>query len=341
MSYAPIVIPTLNRIDHLKRCINSLKKNTLASKTDLYIAVDYPPSEKYVAGYNQICEYLKRNIDGFNKVQIIYRKNNFGSIKNIFSLCDEVLENYDSIIVLEDDNELSPNFLHFCNIGLEQYESDESILAINASSYVWCGKGMELEKFNDHDSIHKRQLIFHSYAIWKNRYIKLKNWCQSYAIVEDGFNLKKMYSLRKSSRCFFFSFIDNVLYSTKQLPWIGHNIYQIDQVMDYYMLIYKMYVVYPKTSLVRDWGCDGTGDHYTQKFENMSQILNVKIDENLYFKLDVKGEVNISKYEILMHNKYNYRALKDFIKMISKIVFCLLHKKRILKQIERWRNLNE
>lgn len=46
----PICIPTCNRYEHLKRCVESLSKCTLASETDLIISVDYPPSDKYVDG---------------------------------------------------------------------------------------------------------------------------------------------------------------------------------------------------------------------------------------------------------------------------------------------------
>ena len=50
MSYAPVLITTCNRYEHLKRCVESLSKCTLASETDLIISVDYPPSDKYVDG---------------------------------------------------------------------------------------------------------------------------------------------------------------------------------------------------------------------------------------------------------------------------------------------------
>ena len=46
MNYTPILIPTLNRYNHLKRCVESLAKCTHADKTDLYIALDYPLKEE-------------------------------------------------------------------------------------------------------------------------------------------------------------------------------------------------------------------------------------------------------------------------------------------------------
>ena len=57
--YAPVYIPTLNRYEHFKRCLESLERCTDADKTDVYVGLDYPPSEKYVAGWKKIDEYLK------------------------------------------------------------------------------------------------------------------------------------------------------------------------------------------------------------------------------------------------------------------------------------------
>ena len=50
--YAPILIPTLNRYEHFKRCVESLAKCTHAEKTELVIGLDYPPSERYQKGTN-------------------------------------------------------------------------------------------------------------------------------------------------------------------------------------------------------------------------------------------------------------------------------------------------
>ena len=64
--YAPVIIPTLNRHEHLIRCINSLKRNPLAKETELYISLDYPPAEKYVDGYLKIKKYTHIEYKNFS-----------------------------------------------------------------------------------------------------------------------------------------------------------------------------------------------------------------------------------------------------------------------------------
>ena len=51
MTFYPVIIYTLNRYEHFRRCVESLARNTHAEQTELVIGLDYPPSEKYVEGH--------------------------------------------------------------------------------------------------------------------------------------------------------------------------------------------------------------------------------------------------------------------------------------------------
>lgn len=59
-NYYPIVIPTLNRYEHFKKCVESLARNTHADKTELIVGLDYPPSDKYMEGYLKIKNIFQR-----------------------------------------------------------------------------------------------------------------------------------------------------------------------------------------------------------------------------------------------------------------------------------------
>ena len=58
-NYSPVIIPTLNRYEHFKRCLESLEQCTGATYTDVYIGLDYPPADKYIDGWRKIDEYLQ------------------------------------------------------------------------------------------------------------------------------------------------------------------------------------------------------------------------------------------------------------------------------------------
>ena len=72
MINTPVLIPTLDRYEHLKRCVESLTENPEAKDTELFISVDYPPAEKYVEGYEKIRNYVP-TITGFRDVHLYYQ----------------------------------------------------------------------------------------------------------------------------------------------------------------------------------------------------------------------------------------------------------------------------
>ena len=55
MIYAPVMIITFNRPQHLKRCIESLQRNEYAKYTELYISVDYPRTEDCKEDWQKVC----------------------------------------------------------------------------------------------------------------------------------------------------------------------------------------------------------------------------------------------------------------------------------------------
>lgn len=104
MIYAPVLIPTLCRSDHFIRCLESLKKNTWAKYTEVYIAVDYPAKESHWDGYKRIVEYLSCDCTEFANLHVIKRPYNYGGAANMVALRDYVLKKHDRFIRTEDDN---------------------------------------------------------------------------------------------------------------------------------------------------------------------------------------------------------------------------------------------
>ena len=82
MIYAPILIPTLNRYEHLRKCLESLSRCTWAEQTDVYVSLDYPPSDqwdRYAPGWEKNREFLRScgNL-GFKNLFVIEQTENLG-----------------------------------------------------------------------------------------------------------------------------------------------------------------------------------------------------------------------------------------------------------------------
>lgn len=132
--FAPVLITTCNRYEHLKTSIEALRKCKYAKNTELYISVDYPPSDSYVEGYNKNIEYLSNKIDGFKEVFIIHHNENVGVFENSEFLIDLVRsKGYNYFIFLEDDLVVKPAFLDFMNKCFECFKYDKNVVGVHAS----------------------------------------------------------------------------------------------------------------------------------------------------------------------------------------------------------------
>lgn len=274
---APVIIPTLNRLDHLSNCINSLRVNELAKDTELYIGVDYPPTDKYREGYEKICRYLDEGIDGFKKVHVIKRNENYGSFKNTEALKDEVFKIYDRFIFTEDDNVFSPNFLSYMNQSLEIYKEDDSVAAV--CGYMWptFGKSADELKVNEQSDVNNLSPLVDSvsndtvrissifsawgYGSWKDTDLLMReeiNIDNFSALLKNHSILKQL----KSVNPFIYSeLIKGFLEYAGCLINKDGKINIIDLSMGFWMFATNRCMIYPLLSKVRNNGNDNSGEH--------------------------------------------------------------------------------
>ncbi|WP_430973487.1 glycosyltransferase [Sunxiuqinia rutila] len=127
---APICLFTYNRPAELKQTIDALKRNYLASESELYIfsdgAKDQQSDEKVFA----VRQYLE-TVTGFKSVSVSCAPVNRGLANSIIAGVSKLLAQYGKVIVLEDDLITSPNFLDFMNQALVYYEKNKKIMSIS------------------------------------------------------------------------------------------------------------------------------------------------------------------------------------------------------------------
>jgi hypothetical protein len=131
--YAPIVLFVYNRLHHTKKTIEALKKNNLATESDLFIFCD-GAKQKNDEKVFEVQEFCK-SIDGFNSVTVNIREENAGLAKSIIQGVTEIVNQYEKVIVLEDDIVTSPYFLSFMNQALDFYKDDKRVWHISGWNY--------------------------------------------------------------------------------------------------------------------------------------------------------------------------------------------------------------
>ena len=278
-TYAPVFIPTLNRAEHFIKLIESLEKCTWSEKTEVYVSLDYPPSEKYKDGHKQIDTFLsvKEKANSFKQLHVFRQTHNLGILGNL-SFLKKYMYQYDRFIFSEDDNVFSPNFLVYINKGLEKYKDDPSVFSINGYTlpYEYKFGDNNYFKFNNDFSAW-------GYGVFKSKWEQLDTFCNS-----DGF--RKSLSLANIIK--FKQHGYNHLRDYLYYCFIGDTkkISRADVVISCYMIVNDFFVVCPKTSTVRNEGWDNSGNSAfnqlfsKEEFEKYSQRhMSQKIDEDIDF----------------------------------------------------------
>ena len=123
-----ILVIAYNRVESLKRLLYSLNYSHYErNDISLIISIDKGDNREVVAYANSF-EWLH----GLKK--IIMHKENLGLRKHVL-LCGSYLEEYDALIVLEDDIFVAPSFFLFAQSAVDYYHSDPKIAGISLYSF--------------------------------------------------------------------------------------------------------------------------------------------------------------------------------------------------------------
>lgn len=323
-TYAPVIIPTLNRYEHFRQCLESLEKCTGAENTDVYIGLDYPPAEKYVEGWKKIDEYLKEKeaTNSFRMLIVIRHNTNCGIgclHSNVNRLKAIIKEKYDCYIFSEDDNIFSPNFLEYINKGLKKYEKDNRVVAI-------CGYSHPTDFLHKNNN-HFAQDVNYSawgYGTWfkKNEELLTKNLNKSF-FKQAFYTPSQFFKIAKTGRAFSLahaSILDHI-------PATDYNYSMI-------MRLTGCYVIMPVRSMVRNMGWDATATH--TRADN--PILQKRSKLELSHPIDTAEHFEFIGNPTDYFEENNARMIK-FGKLFdnkSLKLKCILNAKIILRFIRFW-----
>lgn len=324
MIYAPVMIFTCNRDQHLARCIASLAKNSYAPKTELFISVDYPPDDKYVDGWNRVCRLLEKPIEGFKKVNIYIQEKNLGPVENEEFLYRKVFAVYDRVIISEDDNEFAPNFIEYMDKGLMLYEKHPKVFGVGGYAFdygfdahgnnvvaladfnMWgCGLWREKEK------IIEEQL---SYREWEKR-------------ARNPFAMWKLYHNRKR------------LFSRMLGELLGHGnkdrAEKTDVNRGIVMALNGWCTIHPVVTKVRNWGWDGSGLNIVGAAQKQGEYEGQYLDGDSHFEYRSENVIFDTGNNRLMdaNNEWNRERARWYNDPLTYLLYWILGKKNFQKWI--------
>lgn len=306
MEYAAVIIPTLNRINHLQRCVESLKKNSEAKNTDLYISVDYPPNEKYFSGYDEVKNYVIK-IDGFHNVFTYFQEKNLGPGLNRQFLEKKISSLHDKYVFTDDDNEFSLNFLAYVNWGLEKYKDDDNIYAI-------CSK----TDFKSEGYLSSDYMLLPSYTPYGAGHWLHKNlYCSKYLQQKNIEKIYKSIYLRRKINMFkpflLYQLSTDALRMNPDMRGKKDNISYIDIWENVYCIINDKKCVLPVINKSINWGRDGSGVHKIYKIDTDEILDTANIWNDNPKRCSIFEE---NENRILLKKKFSltlYQKMKNFI----------------------------
>jgi hypothetical protein len=293
--YAPVLVGVYDRFEHFSQCIESLRKNHLATHTDLFIASDYPVDQcnKRVEKVREFC----KKIDGFNKVTLIFRENNYGAEENYSDAIRLIFEKYDRLILMEDDVVTSEYFLDFINDGLDLYAGNPSVVGV-------CGYLFPegCKAFDDTFFLNRR--VPYGYGFWREKELMLDKAKTALSRLA----LKDWQTFRMLTK--------ETPHLAKNLPFIVEGDFSPgDLQASIVMRVLNLYALYPPASLTRNIGLDGSGlNCYAD-----SEIQNQKIRDQRI----IVGQSN----KITENREYSCLLTKRWAKtgdsFVSAVIFLL------------------
>lgn len=241
MKLAPIAIFAFNRPDHLKKLIQSLRRNREFADSHLFIFVDGPRNESESEIVQQVIN-VARDENTSKNVKVVVRPQNIGLAKSLLSGIEEVLSEHEELIVLEDDLVVGEHFLKFCNEGLQTYQDDKNVASIQGFTF-------DINSIPE-DTYFLRGADCWGWATWKDRWKEVNR---------DGHQLLNEIREQNLTRSFD---LEGAYPYTQLLERQSRGVVDSWAILWHAsMYLQKRLSLYPRETLVENLGLDGSGTH--------------------------------------------------------------------------------
>lgn len=254
---APIVLFVYNRPKHTRQVIDALLENPLAKESELFIYSDGHKDEATAQNVQEVRDYI-RTIQGFKNITIIEREKNWGLADSIIDGVTTIINQYEKIIVLEDDLLVSPCFLEFMNTYLELYKDDQQVACISAFNFP-----IHYPQEMHEDVFFIKGADCWTWATWKRAWEHFEKDGQKLLAQITSKNLQKDFDINGS-----YPYLKML---KDQIKGKNHS-WAIRWYASAFLA--NMLCLYPKYSLVENIGYDGT--HF--KNEKSSSFFGTKND---------------------------------------------------------------
>lgn len=292
---APIVLFTYKRVDTLKKTVEALQGNYLASKSDLIVFSDGSKNEVDSIAVNEVRHYLE-TLSGFKSVRIVTSLNNKGLANSIIEGVTEVLKKHEKVIVLEDDLVSSPNFLNYMNDALLFYQDDLRVFSIS-------GFSIPIKSNKTFDVYFTNRASSWGWATWQYQWENIDWEVKDYETFK--FNFRKRYQFNKMGSDLF-GMLDRQMrgkINSWAIRWCYHQ------------FKYDLFSVHPILSKISNIGFSEEASNTKKKNNRYSTLLDNRNEVNFSFTEQVKIEKYLIKQYVKPYSFFTRIKYKLFNKI--------------------------
>lgn len=249
-NYAPIVIFAYNRADRLEALLESLESNNNTEYMRLFIFVDVPnPKDRKNRKYNEevkkfVYDYKGRN-QRFKSITVIVAESHKGLAESVISGVSQVIQKYGKVVVLEDDLEVSNDFLDYMQRGLDFYKNDKRVWALSGH----CPQ-MNILTHYKKDVFLAPRVESIGWGTWKDRWNRTDWQMTSYKKFKRDILGRAIFNLGGNDLT---GMLAHQMEDKKYDSWAIRWCYQ--------EFLERKYTVYPRESRVIHCGNDGRSTH--------------------------------------------------------------------------------
>lgn len=252
MTYAPILVQVYTRKEHFIACIESLLKCKEAEHSTLFICSDAGRDTAAQEIVNQIRDYCT-TIQGFKHVEVIAYESNLGANESGSRALNRIFEQHDRVIYSEDDNIFSSNFLEYINRGLDYYQDNDRVFSICGYRHPFpMPITYSADVFTSHLAAAWGQ------GLWRDKFTAI------------DFTPKGDYWLDRKK----WPKILTISWSELMEHVLVDGARYGDVIIGYQCMMQNMVNIFPRVSLVRNCGNDGSGEHCMAQSQFDNQIID-------------------------------------------------------------------
>ncbi|BAQ64483.1 glycosyltransferase [Geminocystis sp. NIES-3709] len=298
MTLAPIALFVYKRPEHTRKTLEALKQCPEFTQSPVFIFSDGAKNEEDLTAVEETRQVVHSMMG--KEVKIIEASQNKGLANSIIDGVTHLVNEFEKVIVLEDDLVVSPKFLEYMNNALEQYKNENSVMQI--SGYMFPVSELK----NQNEALFLPFIYSWGWATWKRAWDKFDEKAEGWEILKTDNEMRDRFNLDNN-----YSFFDMI---NRQMSG------EIDSwAIRWYWSVFKHngYILYPPISYVTNIGFDGSGTH-----GSWYASLRLGRSESQPFLVSItlpkKVEINQQKYNYV---KTYMRTLQPtWIKFLKKLM---------------------